>query len=165
MIMVETKKAPKKVTQNENYVRAFYQIVKKSEGLYLTAKNARFTDTELRLIAEISSANYENKRLISTQLASRLGITRSAVSQIVKHLEKTGVVKRVADEVDKKIAYVELTEETYAIYEKEWKLCLQFAGKCVKKFGEDKFALMCELFNEFFAVLETERAEAISKLK
>ena len=163
--MAETKKTTKKVSQNENYVRAFYQIVKKSEGLYLTAKNARFSDTELRLIAEISAASYENKRLISTQLATRLGITRSAISQIVKNLEKNGVVKRVADEVDKKIAYIELTEETYAIYENEWKLCLQFAGKCVKKFGEDKFTQMCDLFNEFFEILETERAEAIEKHK
>jgi DNA-binding MarR family transcriptional regulator len=163
--MAKTKKTTKKVSRNEGYVKAFYEIVKKSEGLYLTTKNARFSDTELRLIAEISSAAYENKRLISTQLANRLGVTRSAISQMVQNMEKKGVVKRVADDVDKKIAYVELTEETYAIYEKEWKLCVQFAGQCVKKFGEDKFEQMCELFNEFFVILETERAEVMAKLK
>ena len=162
---MENTKKTKKVSTNESYVRAFYEIMKKSEGLYLTTKNARFSDTELRLIAEVSAAGYENNRLISTQIADRLGITRSAVSQIVNNLEKRGVVKRVADEVDRKIAYIELTEETYATYEKEWKLCIQFAGKCVKKFGEDKFAQMCDLFNEFFEILETERAEAIRKYK
>ena len=162
--MQNTKKT-KKMSVNEGYVRAFYEIMKKSEGLYLTTKNARFSDTELRLIAEVSAASYENNRLISTQIADRLGITRSAVSQIVNNLEKRGVVKRVADEVDRKIAYIELTEETYAAYEKEWNLCMQFAGKCVKKFGEDKFTQMCDLFNEFFEILETERVEAIRKYK
>jgi hypothetical protein len=31
--------------------------------------------------------------------------------------------------------------------------------------GEDKFEQMCELFNEFFVILETERAELMAKLK
>ena len=162
--MAFPKQPTKKMSANEKHVRVFYAMLKRYDGFYLAGRNARFSDTELRLIAEIASAGYENQRLISTKLADRLGVTRSAISQIVNRLEKDGVVKRVADDVDRKIAYIELTEETLSIYEKEWDRCLKFMAKCVKKFGEERFYQMCDLSNEFFDLIETEKAIAVSKL-
>ena len=157
--MAEMKKTTKKVSQNENYVRAFYQIVKKSEGLYLTAKNARFSDTELRLIAEISAASHENKRLISTQLATKLGVTRSAVSQIVNRLEEAGAIKRVPDAIDRKIAYIEVTDETMDSYRADIKTCSDFIGRVVEKFGAEKFQQMKNLLEEFMDKMEEEKQQ------
>ena len=101
-------------------------------SLAVSAKETHFSDTELRLIAEILSATYEGKRLISTQLADMLGITRSAVSQIVNNLEKRNVVKRVADDVDRKIAYIELTEEAMESYLADLKIYEPFIERVVE---------------------------------
>ena len=155
-------KTTKKISKNERYLQTIYQMMKKRDGLAVATKNTYFNDTELRLFAEIVSANSEGERLISTQLAARLGVTRSAISQMVNRLEKEGVVRRVADEVDRKIAYIELTDKTLKIYQKDWEASQQFFGKVVKKFGEDRFFEMCSLSCEFIDLLEEER-QAVDK--
>lgn len=161
--MKKTTKTEKKLNTNEKYLQAIYEITKKREGFAVATKNTHFNDTELRLIAEVVSANREGNRLISTQLADRLGVTRSAISQIVNRLEKGGIVKRVADDVDRKIAYIELTDETFELYQKDWKFCQQFIGKVVKKFGEDRFHQMCALSSEFIDLLAAEKSALENK--
>ena len=115
------------------------------------------TGEEIRLIAEVIAARYQGKRLISTQLADLLGVTRSAVSQIVNRLEEQGVVVRVPDDVDRKIAYVEVTEATLVAYEEDLKTCLDFIGRVVEKFGEENFKKMCELYDGFMDLIQVER--------
>lgn len=145
------------MSKNERYLLTIYQTMKKRDSFAIATKNTHFNDTELRLLAEIVSANSEGERLISTQLATRLGVTRSAISQIVNHLEKEGILRRVADDFDRKIAYIELTEKTMEIYKKDWEASQRFFGKVVKKFGEDRFFEMCSLSCAFIDLLEEER--------
>ena len=153
----------KSLTKNEKYLYEVFNLLKKRDGLALSAKETHFSDTELRMIAEILSAKVNGKRLISTQLAKLLGITRSAVSQIVNRLEANGVVKRVADAVDRKIAYIEVTEETLEKYSEDLKICLNFVGMVVEKFGEKKFYEMCALFGEFADTVEKAKKECAKK--
>lgn len=144
----------KSLTKNEKYLYEVFNLLKKRDELSLSAKQTHFSDTELRMIAEILSAKVNGKRLISTQLAKLLGITRSAVSQIVNRLEESGVVRRVPDAVDRKIAYVEVTEETLEKYSADLQICLNFVGEVVERFGEEKFYNMCALFGEFADTVE-----------
>ncbi len=154
-----TTKEKKRMTKNEKYLNQMFLMLKKRESSMVADKNRRFNDTELRLMGEILSAKYEGKRLISTQLADLLGITRSAVSQMVNHLEKERVVKRVADAVDRKIAYIEVTDEILTEYEEEFKACARFAGNIVKTFGEEKFQTLYQLFDEFMTVIAQQKLE------
>lgn len=155
-------KPMKKMTANEKYLYQMFNLLKKRENIAVSSKKMQFNDTELRLIGEVLSAKSEDRRLISTQLADILGVTRSAISQIVNRLEAQNVVKRVADDVDRKIAYIEVTDETLAQYEKELKICVDFAGAVVKKYGVEKFKTMCELADEFYAVMEEEKEKCIA---
>ena len=149
--------AAKKISANEKHLQMLYALSKRRESFAIANKNTRFKDTELRLLAEIVQAKNEGVRLISTQLADKLCITRSAISQIVNRLESEGIVKRVPDAVDRKIAYIELTDETLALYKKDWAYCQQFFGKIVKNFGEEKFSEMCNLVNAFIDMVEAEK--------
>ncbi len=144
---------------NKKYLAAVFSILKKRDGIIISNKNTTFNDTELRLIGEILAAKYEGKRLISTQLAVRLGVTRSAVSQIVNRLEAEGVVQRFPDAVDRKIAYVEITDETLSRYDEDIKICADFVGKLVCEFGEEKFQQMCGLLDEFMECVKALRQE------
>lgn len=150
-------KNPQKLSGNARYLDAMFTLLKDRESIVLSDKNNNFNDTELRMIGEILSAKKEGKRLISTQLATILGITRSAVSQIVRRLENRGVVVRVGDDVDRKIAYIEVTDEVLEQYQQEVKLCANFAGKVVKTYGVEKFQALCASFEEFLDVIEQEQ--------
>jgi DNA-binding MarR family transcriptional regulator len=98
---------------------------------------------------EIVYATGTGERLISTQLASRLGITRSAVSQIVAKMEKDGALRRVPDAVDRKIAYVELTDEIAATYKVIVNEYADFVGKVVAYMGASKMERLFTLADEF----------------
>lgn len=150
-------KSGTRITANEKYLNKLFQLLKKRETIAITGKKAGFNDTELRLIGEVLSAKVTGKRLISTQLATALGVTRSAVSQIVNHLEERGVVRRVADEVDRKIAYIEVTDEVLAQYQQEIKTYANFAGGLVRKYGVEKFNTMCKMLNDFLDLFEEEK--------
>ena len=72
--------------KSEKYLYMVFSLLKKRESIIISDKETHFSNTELRLLFEVLMAKYEGKRLISTQLSKLLGVTRSAVSQIVNRL-------------------------------------------------------------------------------
>ena len=144
-------------TTNEQYLSAVFSMLKKRDGIILSDKKTHFNDTELRLIGEVLDAKKNGKRVISTQLASKLGVTRSAISQIVNRLEESGVVKRVPDAVDRKIAYIEVTEDTMKTYKEDVKACGDFVGRVVRRFGEERFNQMQSMLDEFMGMVDEEK--------
>lgn len=140
--------------KEKGYLDKIFRILKMRENVKVIDKNSRFNQTELRLLGEIVAGRYEGKRYISTQLAQKLGITRSAVSQIVNNLEKANVVKRVADDVDRKIAYIEITDDFSGLFAEDLQKAIHFVGVIVDKMGEDRFFEMCELFEEFMRIAD-----------
>ncbi len=129
-------------------------MIKAQSGLANTGKSLTFKNTELRMISEILSAQYEGKRLISTKLADKLGITRSAVSQIVTKMESEGVLKRVPDAVDKKIAYIEISEGVLERYGEDIESYTKFLNEVVEEFGVEQFNQMHGLFIAFIELMQ-----------
>lgn len=154
--MEKNKKALKKAASEENreYLRRIFGMMKRLEGVMTLTDKKEYNTTEIRLMSEIVLAECENRRLISTHLAKRLGITRSAVSQIVNKLEEKGVICRVADEVDKKIAYIELTEHSKDKFEEEVKEYDEFVGQIISRFGVSKMEKLLSLIEEFGKTVE-----------
>jgi len=141
------------VKQAEHLVKLF-QMIKAQSGLASTGKSLTFKNTELRMISEILSAQYEGKRLISTKLADKHGITRSAVSQIVTKMETEGVLKRVPDAVDKKIAYIEISEGVLERYGEDIESYTKFLNEVVEEFGVEQFNQMHGLFISFIELMQ-----------
>lgn len=154
---MENKRVSETKKENERYLYMIFNILKKRDQLIATKKMKNFKSTELRMINEILSAKYEGRRLISTQLATLLGITRSAVSQIVTDLENRRVVKRVADDVDRKIAYVEITDDALELFKEDWEVMQREVGRLVEKFGTERFETMYTLLNEFVELAEEQK--------
>ena len=140
--------------ENKEYLRRIFAMLKRMEGLMTLPDKKKYNLTDIRLMSEIVLAECEGRRLISTQLAARLGITRSAVSQIVNKLEAQGVICRVADEVDRKIAYIELTENSRGKFEEEVKEYSDLVGQFVARFGAAKMEKLFSLIEEFEAVVQ-----------
>ena len=88
--------------------------------------------------------------------------TRSAVSQMVKKLESKGVVRRVPDSRDKKIAYIELSDKARSIYEESRARVNGLLERIVAKLGEEKVEHFITGTNEFIDAFceATEEADA-----
>ena len=101
------------------------------------------------MLEEIVAADKKGERLISTQLADKVGVTRSAISQMVNRLSEKGLVQRVPDDVDRKIAYIELTGNAKELYNAQRKRMGDVVAKVVADFGADKANQMLKLVDEF----------------
>lgn len=155
--MEKKKKIPKPVTtqeENKVYLRKIFTMLRDIEVALNAQSNEKYNNTEIRLMNEVVYAAGIGERLISTQLATRLGITRSAVSQIVAKLEKDGAVRRVPDAVDRKIAYVELTEKVAETYKNIVAQYTDFVGKVVAYMGVSKMNKLFVLVDEFYSAVE-----------
>ncbi len=155
----QQKYSQKKTEKNESYLNQVFSLMKRKNSLLSIRTKSQFNHTQVRLLNEIVSAKYEGKRLISTQLAELLGVTRSAISQIVNRLEEQGILQRVADKTDKKIAYIEITDTAIKKYGEMMREDLDFFAEVVAEFGEDKFDAMCALFDEFMEKVEQKKRE------
>ena len=134
--------------QNRDYLFDFFTMLKQIQIVANAQKNDRFNNTEIRLMSELVYAKCKGERLISTQLADRLALTRSAISQIVGKLESEGVLRRVPDDVDKKIFYVELTETTEEKFGKVVDDYANFIGQVVARFGVKKMDRLLSMIKE-----------------
>jgi DNA-binding MarR family transcriptional regulator len=135
--------------KKEEYFAKLCYFFKAKEELILNSQNSSFNRTEIRMLLEIIFAQYHGERLISTQIAKRIGVTRSAVSQMVMRMEEQGIIRRVPVEGDKKTSYVELSETALKEHGDELEESLNFVGELVEEFGVKNFEKMCELFVEF----------------
>ncbi len=145
----------KNQSKNKEYLGKILAMFKQMENVVVVNKKTRFNNSELRLIAEILLAKEQGKRYISTQLADRLNITRSAISQIVQKLEKEGVLKRTLKTSANKIAYVELSDSALVEYEAAVSVAAEFAGSVVNAFGEEKMQRLLALSDEFAKTVES----------
>ena len=139
--------------EGQNLLR-FYELLKKREAISCSLPATSFNSSELRLLTEIMLAQKKGERFISTRLADRMHVTRSAISQIVNNLEARGVVVRVPDAVDRKIAWIELTPEMEKSCKKSLKMAKEFMDGIISEFGEERFESMCSLFEEFYQLAQ-----------
>lgn len=153
--------------ETNGYLLRFFQAIKDLENLDLFAEGAKLSRTEFRLLREIITEQKEGKEIISSELARRLGVTRSAVSQIVTKLERDGIVQRVAAPDDKKIAYVRLAPCAHAAYEAHCRCANTLMERVVSELGTEKMDTLVNSYHEFMdvlkKVLEQAKAEKAEK--
>ena len=77
------------------YLLKLMLVAKDMEQLGVFGENASLSKTEFRLVRELVMEEKLGNKIISSELARRLGITRSAVSQLVNKMEEREIVKRV----------------------------------------------------------------------
>lgn len=136
------------------FLRELYCIGKRLDDICFFEQVQSLNNTEMQMIREIIAAKEEGNSIISSQLAKKLGVTRSAVSQMVHKLETKNVVKRVADKKDKKIAYIELSEFARGIYEQTKQKFSLFLDKVVEKLSEERMEEFIGRANEFLDACE-----------
>lgn len=133
----------------EAYLGKIQAMTRKLQNVVFVKGKKSFNNSELRMLEEIVAADKKGERLISTQLADKVGVTHSAISQMVNRLSEKGLVQRVPDDVDRKIAYIELTGNAKELYNAQRKRMGEVVAKVVADFGADKANQMLKLVDEF----------------
>ncbi len=139
------------------YLLKFIQIFQEMEELNLFADAAKLSRTEFRLIREVLLEKEKGNKIISSELSRRLGITRSAISQVVTKLEKNGIVKRTASPTDRKIFYIELSDKSMAVFEEQCRQANEIMEAVQKKMGKKAIQELVVGYDKFAATLKEVR--------
>lgn len=140
--------------ESGKYLNKLILTVKFMESLNLLPTNTPLSQTEFRLIREIVMEREAGNQIISSELARRLNITRSAVSQLVAKLEQRGIVERKASPTDRKIFYVVLSESSLNVFKQQCDEANKLINRVVEEFGKEKTDQLIELYEEFAAVFD-----------
>ena len=151
--------------ESGKYLNKLILTVKFMEGLDFMPASVNLTQTEFRLLREIVMEREAGKKIISSELARRLAITRSAVSQIVTKLEQRGVVERQPSPTDRKIFYVVLSESSMNVFKKQCDEANKLINRVIEQFGKDKTDRLIELYEEFASVFDKAREESEKEKK
>ena len=133
----------------ETYLGKIQNMTRTMQNVVFVRGKKSFNNSEMRMLEEIVAADKKGERLISTELADKVGVTHSAISQMVNRLSAKGLVKRVPDDVDKKIAYIELDGKAKEMYLAQRKKMGEVVNKVINDFGVDKANQMIKLVEEF----------------
>ena len=120
----------------ETYLGKIQNMTRTMQNVVFVRGKKSFNNSEMRMLEEIVAADKKGERLISTELA-------------VNRLSAKGLVKRVPDDVDKKIAYIELDGKAKEMYLAQRKKMGEVVNKVINDFGVDKANQMIKLVEEF----------------
>ena len=151
--------------ESGKYLNKLILTVKFMEGLDIMPASVNLTQTEFRLLREIVMEREAGKKIISSELARRLAITRSAVSQIVTKLEQRGVVERQPSPTDRKIFYVVLSEASLNVFKKQCDEANKLINRVIEQFGKEKADRLIELYEDFASVFDQVREESEKEKK
>ncbi len=140
--------------ETNKLMQDIYSICKKLDDIKIFYHAVPFNNTEMQMIREIVLVKESGEHIIASSLAKKLGITRSAVSQIVNKLEKNNIIKRFPDPMDKKVAFIELSENAVSVYEETKRRVNVFLEQVVEKLGEEKVENFIKGANEFIDAFE-----------
>lgn len=140
--------------ETNKLMQDIYSICKKLDDIKIFYHAVPFNNTEMQMIREIVLVKESGEHIIASSLAKKLGITRSAVSQIVNKLEKNNIIKRFPDPTDKKVAFIELSENAVSVYEETKRRVNVFLEQVVERLGEEKVENFIKGANEFIDAFE-----------
>ena len=87
---------------------ALRSFVRESEH---SARRSGLTPQRYLLLLLVKGAEDGSERATISELAQRLHLAQSTVTELVDRTEEAGLVRRSASEDDRRVVYVELTEE------------------------------------------------------
>ncbi len=110
----------------------------------------------------------DNPEMNITEFAHFVGVTKGAVSQVVKKLEGKGVVRRYKQIVNEKEVFIELTDQGRDIYKRHKKVNEESIAPLyeeLRKYSDDKVYFLLEMFKWFDSFLDLSRERMLKHSK
>ncbi|MCF0106298.1 MAG: winged helix-turn-helix transcriptional regulator, partial [Holdemanella sp.] len=113
---------------------------------------------DINVLNYIYKASQDHKTTIS-DLSNYLNVTTAAASQSVSAYEKQGWVKRVRSNEDRRVVYVQLTDQILIPFENKMKEYNVVIGKFIDYLDQEEAQQLCKIIGKtitFFEELENE---------
>lgn len=138
-----------KLKVSELLLSVIYKFVERDKEAKYFGTDTELYHSEIHMIKFIK----ENKDLHMSAIARKLGLTRGAVSQTIKRLEKKGVIQKEVDEENKSKFLIKLTQKGEIAYCNHKKYHESFDKVILDVLsGEKEYNI--KFLNEFFYKLE-----------
>lgn len=135
-------------------LQEIFTVAKKVDDIRIFHDVLPFTNTEMQLMKIVVQAEEKGERVIASGVARSLNLTRSAISQLVKKLEKQQIIMRIPSERDKKSSYIVLTPEARAAYDKIREYLNGFVQQIVDRVGIEEILHFIEGMKKFIGIFE-----------
>jgi len=157
----------KKIASRE-IVELFIKVVNKYNSLEKIpvkyGKKHHLYHSERHMLDKIG----DNPEMNVTDFAHSVGVTKGAISQVVKKLESKGVVKRYKKSSNDKEVFIKLTKAGNDIYQKHKKVneeTIRPLYKELKKYPEEKVEFLVTMFKWFDEFLDISNKKMKEHLK
>ena len=100
--------------------------------------------------------NIDREGTPSTKLGPKMGMESRSLTRTLKSMEQLGLIERKADETDRRMVRVFLTEEGKRVRDISRQRVLHLNTHVLDNWGEDKTAQFIGLLQEFNELLEDE---------
>lgn len=127
------------------------------------------------VVSDISQAEFMMLKLIKncaksgpvtvSVLGERLDISKSAVSQMLNALEDRGLARRFATRDDRRVSYVELTQEGQEILKKVFSRMNQMGSEILSEMGEEDIQTMIRLLEKMYFLAKKYKEKQKGSLK
>lgn len=93
------------------------------------------------------------------ELAQCARVSAPRVSRMLRDMEEKGLIERRIDKNDRRNTYITLTEGGEAAWQRTRDRLSTFLDRVVERMGPEHVQTMIDLWNQFAAILEDERAK------
>ena len=138
--------------------REFVALMDKFKKLNSIEKiiNSELSFAEIVVLENITQINQE---VTISRLADEMMVSKAASSKIVSSLVKKGFVERKPDQVDKRVAYINLTYKGKKVIERAYSSMENLSKIIAEKMGEEDMSNLVSLMNKLYIILEKEKKE------
>jgi DNA-binding MarR family transcriptional regulator len=149
-------------------IERFIRVVNKYNSLEKIpvqyGKNHNLYHSERHMLDKIG----DNPDMNVTDLALTVGVTKGAISQMVRKLEDKGVVRRYKRNTNDKEVFIELTKAGRDIYQKHKEVneeTMRPLHEELKKYPDEKVEFLVTMFKWFDGFLDMSREKMKEHLK
>src|SRR4051812_707642 len=96
-----------------------------------------------------------DNRMTQSEVGRRMNVTSSNVTRLIDGLEQDGLVRRTADQNDRRVTYVELTPDGKALAERIVPAVVQFAMDVAQEFTPEELQTLLGLLTRLQAHAES----------
>ena len=122
-------------------------MVHRWSAIGLSKATGQYTVLNLRFV--------EGHRMTQSEIGRRMNVTSSNVTRLIDGLEEDGLVRRTADHSDRRVTYVELTQEGQRLAELIVPAVLQFSMDVAQVFSPEELQTLLGMLTRLQAHVES----------
>lgn len=136
----------------ESYINLSFRIHKAGEMIITHELNDALTIEQEAVMRYIS----ENGPCPSSALSKAFFVEKSAVTAIINRLEQKGYIQRMRSEEDRRVIFLQLTEEGRRFHQECWEKINNLLMKIISQLNKEDIESFMKLYQKLAGLLEQE---------